>query len=203
MSAEMELLHAVERKRVQIRQRLGIVVTCREEDVVDVEKQSASGSIRHRGEEVDLRDRALRKPNIGGWIFKQHLAPKRRLYLVDMLHHPRQRRLRVGQGQQVVQVHITMRRPGEMFGETFRRVAVAQRLEPCEMVFERPDRADRQPYAMHRQRIAFAQRAELRVRRPAGAHVVLSVYFKESDRLRSSENVAKMRRLEADAGTRG
>src|SRR5882724_1424504 len=71
------------------------------------------------------------------------------------------------------------------------------------VAIERPHRTNRQPDAMHRQRIAFAQRAELRVRRPAGAHVVLGVNLEESDRLRSGEDVVKMRGLEADAGTRG
>src|SRR5712675_537559 len=71
------------------------------------------------------------------------------------------------------------------------------------VAIERPHRTDRQPDAMHRQRIAFAQRAELRVRRPAGAHVVLGVNLEESDRLRSGEDVVKMRRLEANSGTRG
>src|SRR6266550_8277248 len=71
------------------------------------------------------------------------------------------------------------------------------------VAIERPHRTNRQPDAMHRQRIAFAQRAELRVRRPAGAHVVLGVNLEESDRLRSGEDVVKMRRLETDAGACG
>jgi len=56
---------------------------------------------------------------------------------------------------------------------------------------------------VYRQRIAFAQRAELRVRRSAGAHVILRVDLEESDRLRRGEDVAEMRWLEADAGARG
>ena len=71
------------------------------------------------------------------------------------------------------------------------------------VAIERPHRSNRQPDAMHRQRIMFAQCAELRVRRSAGAHVILRVYLEESDRLRSGEDVMKMCRLEADAGTRG
>src|SRR5216683_2978623 len=91
-----------------------------------------------------------------------------------------------------------------MLRETFRHVAFAQHFEPHEMVaIERPRRANRKPDAMHRQRIAFAQRSELGVRRAAGAHVVLGVDLEESERLWSGENVAKMRGLEADAGTRG
>ena len=39
------------------------------------------------------------------------------------------------------------------------------------------------------------------MRRAAGAHVVLRVDLEETDRLRSGEDVAEMRRLEADAGS--
>ena len=56
---------------------------------------------------------------------------------------------------------------------------------------ERPHRADRQPDAVHRQRIALAQRGELRMRRAAGAHVVLGMDLEESDRLRRGEDVAE------------
>src|SRR5216684_6995019 len=97
MPAEMDFLHAIERKRLQIWQRLSAVVLCRHENVVDVEQQPASGSLRYLGKEVDLRDRAFGKTNVSGWIFEQHLASKRRLHLVDMLGDPRQRLLRIGQ----------------------------------------------------------------------------------------------------------
>src|SRR6476646_4690532 len=89
-----------------------------------------------------------------------------------------------------------------MFREALRRVAIAQLLQPGEVsVVERPQRADRQPDTMDRQCVALAQGAELRVRSTAGTHVVLGVDLEESDRLRSRENVAKVRRFEADAGT--
>src|SRR6266849_2264974 len=128
MSAEMDLLHAIERKRVQIWQGLRAMVVCRHEDVVDVEQQPASGSLRYLGQEVDLRDRAFGKTNVSGWIFEQHLASKRRLCLVDMLGDPRQRLRCIGERQKVVEVHAAVRRPGEMFGETLRRVAIAERF---------------------------------------------------------------------------
>ena len=40
------------------------------------------------------------------------------------------------------------------------------------------------------------------MRRPAGAHIVLRVHLEEPDRLRHGENVAKMRWLEANTGSR-
>src|SRR6266403_6317053 len=67
---------------------------------------------------------------------------------------------------------------------------------------ERLHRADRQAHAVERQGIALAQRGKLRMRRPAGAHVILRVHLEEADWLRLGENGAKMHRLEADASTR-
>jgi hypothetical protein len=67
---------------------------------------------------------------------------------------------------------------------------------------ERLHRADRQADTVERQGIALAQGGKLRMRRPAGAHVILRVHLEEADWLRLDENGAKMHRLEADASTR-
>src|SRR5262249_12789595 len=67
---------------------------------------------------------------------------------------------------------------------------------------ERLHRADRQADAVERQGIALAQRGKLRMRRPAGAHVILRVHLEEADWLRLGQNGAKKHRLEADARTR-
>src|SRR5260370_32909305 len=102
MSAQMNFLHPIQRKRVQIWQRLRAVVFCRHEDVVDVEQQPTSGSLRYFGEEFDLRDRTFGKTNVSGWILKQHLAAEHRLDLVAILHDPFQRSSRVGQSRKCV-----------------------------------------------------------------------------------------------------
>ena len=60
------------------------------------------------------------KREIGRRIFQQHLAPERGLHLVDMLGDPRQRLLGIGQRQQVVEVDVVMRGPGEMLGKARR-----------------------------------------------------------------------------------
>src|SRR5262249_9428530 len=67
---------------------------------------------------------------------------------------------------------------------------------------ERLNGADRQADTVERQGIALAQGGKLRMRRPAGAHVILRVHLEEADWLRLDENGAKMHRLEADASTR-
>src|SRR5258708_39979956 len=66
---------------------------------------------------------------------------------------------------------------------------------------ERLHRADRQAHAVERQGIALAQRGKLRMRRPAGAHVILRVHLEEADWLRLDANGAKKHRLRADAST--
>src|SRR5262249_60595424 len=67
---------------------------------------------------------------------------------------------------------------------------------------ERLHRADRQADAVERQGITLAQGGKLRMRRPAGAHVILRVHLEEANWLRLDENGAEMHRLEADASTR-
>jgi hypothetical protein len=46
----------------------------------------------------------------------------------------RERFLAVGQGQQVVEIDVVVRRPGEMFGKAFRFITVAQTFETREML---------------------------------------------------------------------
>ena len=90
-----------------------------------------------------------------------------------------------------------------MLGKTLRRVALAERFEPRQMVaVERLHRADRQSDAMDRQGVTLAQGAELGVRRTASTHIVFRMNLEEADRLRRANDVVEMRRLEADAGAR-
>ena len=90
-----------------------------------------------------------------------------------------------------------------MLREAFRLIAIAQDFKSREMVaIERLHRADREADAVHRQCIACAQCAKLRMRRSAGAHIVLRMHLEESDRLRRGENVAEVLGLEADPGAR-
>jgi hypothetical protein len=107
--AEMDFLHPFDGKLVQIVLRTGAEIGGRDEHVVDVEQQSASGPPRHFGKEFNLRDGAFGYTDISGRIFEQHLATQRRLYGVDMLRHARQRLWRVGQRQQIVEIDAVMR----------------------------------------------------------------------------------------------
>ena len=64
---------------------------------------------------------------------------------------------------------------------------------------QRSGRADREADAVQRERIAFADRLEPPVRRPARAHVVLGVDFEEAEVRAGLEDGVEMLGLEADA----
>src|SRR5580658_3949492 len=70
------------------------------------------------------------------------------------------------------------------------------------IAIKRLHRADRKPDAVDRQRVALAQGAKLRMRRSAGAHVVLGVNLEKTDRLRGSNDLLEVPRLETNASAR-
>src|SRR5579872_7349762 len=95
-----------------------------------------------------------------------------------------------------------MGRPSEVLRETLGLIATAKDFKSREVIaVERLHRANRQTDTVNRQRVTFAQRGELRMGPPSGAHIVLGVDLEETDGLRGRDDVAKMRRLKADAGT--
>ena len=59
--------------------------------------------------------------------------PEPVLHLVDMLADARQRLLRVGQRQEIVEIDAVVARPGEMLREERGLVALDQRFEPAKM----------------------------------------------------------------------
>src|SRR5262249_5036561 len=153
-------------------------------------------------DEFDLGDRALRKRDIRRRIFEQHATTERRLNEVDMADDAIQRFLRIRQRQQIVEKGAAMRRPGQMLGKSRGLIMIAKPLEACELfAMERRRRPDRQSDAVNRECETIAQRAQLRMRRTAGPHVVLGVNFDEVDQLVAGADIVKVLRLEADAGT--
>src|SRR4029079_10990793 len=96
VSAEMNLTDEVEWKGSDIGFRVEPVIGGRYEDVVDVEKQSATRAPRDLGEELGLRNGALGKEQIGRRVFEKHLPAQGRLHLIDMARDALERFLRVG-----------------------------------------------------------------------------------------------------------
>jgi hypothetical protein len=88
-----------------------------------------------------------------------------------------------------------------MLGEERGLVARDERLQAPEMLaVERPGAPDRQPDAMQRDGIAFADCAEIVVRRPALAHVVLGMNLEPADVGGGVEDCTVMLGLEPGAG---
>ena len=119
-----------------------------------------------------------------------------------MIAHAYERRLSVGQWQQVVEISAVMGGPGEMLGEKAGLVALDQVLEARQMsLIEGVIGTDRQPNPVQGKRIAVANESKVVMRRTAGAHVVLSVDLKKSKLWHAFKYLAVVLRLEADANT--
>lgn len=89
-----------------------------------------------------------------------------------------------------------------MLGEALRLIAVAQGLQPGEMIpVERLHGADGEADAVKRKRMVLAQPAKLGMWRAARAHVVFRVDLEEADLLRLDEDIGEMLGFEAGTGT--
>ena len=76
----------------------------RDKDVVDVEQQPAAGAADDRGQELRLRDLALREHDVCRGVFEQHSPAERFLRFFDMRADAGERLLGIGQRQQVVRI---------------------------------------------------------------------------------------------------
>src|SRR5260370_41274600 len=98
-----------------------------------------------------------------------------------MFYDARERLGGVWHRQQIVQEIAVMGRPGQMFREQARRVALGEPLEAQKMVpVERSVGADRQPDAVEGQRIPFAYGRQIAVRRASRAPVVFREDLKKT-----------------------
>src|SRR5712671_7413800 len=113
-------------------------------------------------------------------------------------------RLRVRQGQQVVEVGGLVRRPGEMFRYQGGFVAGDERSEALEMSgVEGLLAANRHANAMNRNRMIGANFLERAVRRPAGAHIIFRMNLEEAVVLPLPDDDLEMLMLEARPGQPG
>ncbi len=190
-----------ERKVGEIRARREAVVGRRHEDIVDVEQQAAAGAPRDGADEIRLAHRRFAEQDIGRRIFKQQRPADRLLHLVDVIAHRRERRFRVGQRQQVVEIDALVSRPGQMLGDERRLVTLNERAEAREMRLVQALRAaDRHAHAMQRNSMVATDGFEGAMRRTAGAHVVLGVDLEKAARLWAREDRLQVLGLEARPG---
>ena len=194
MAGEMDLADARQRKVGEILRGGETVIGRGDEHVVDVEQQRRIRCARRRADEIGLAHRRVAKGDIGRRVFQQDRPPDRFLHLIDMIADVAERRLGVGQRQQIVEIAGLVRRPGEMLGHQRRLVALDETAEARKMrPVERLRTADRHAHAVQRHRMVAAEALQRAMRRSARAHVVLGMDFEEAalrsfgeDRLRGA-----------------
>ena len=120
------------------------------------------------------------------------------LHLIDVIADMAQRRVGLGERQQVVKTDGLARRLGDMFRDERALVALNEGAEAREMRLVQGLRsADRHAHAVQRNGMVAANSLEGAMRRAAGAHVVLGVNLKEAARLRPLEDRLQVLGLEA------
>src|SRR5262245_7680915 len=94
------------------------------ENIVDVKQEAASGTFDDSANEIRFAHGRGAKNQVSRRIFEKQGPPDRLLNLLDMVADPIERRLRIGQRKEVVKISIIMRRPGQMFRNQRRLVAL-------------------------------------------------------------------------------
>ena len=96
----------------------------RNENVVDVEQEAATGAARQFADEIGLGHRGMLENDIGRGIFEKDGAADPLLHLIDVVGDALERRRRIGKRQQVIEVCRIMGRPRQMLGYERRLVAL-------------------------------------------------------------------------------
>jgi hypothetical protein len=191
----MELDDAIRRDAVEERARVVAVIEGADVDVVDVEQEPAAGTARELGDELPLHHFRLTELHVGGDVLQAQLAAEPLLHVVDARDDMIEGLARIGDGQEIVQVHAVHTGPAQMIGDPLRLRALGELVEPVEIILvEWRGRRDRQRDAMHHHRIALDDFVEHRQRLSAGDHVVLGNDLEPVDVRIALEDVAVMRR---------
>ena len=96
MTGKMDLTDMVDRKRGEIGPRIEAVIGGGDDNVVDVEQQTAAAASCECPQEIRLRHFIPVEAEIGRRILDEDASPERRLGLVDVARHQRQCGLGVG-----------------------------------------------------------------------------------------------------------
>ena len=176
------------------------MVRRRDEDIIDVKQQPASGSLRDRPDEIRFADGRVPEDKIGRRILEQDRTADRLLHFVDMRAYSSKGRCVVGKGKEIVETDRFVRRPSEMFRDKRRLIAFNKPTKSLEMSFIQGARTpDRHADAVQRHRIFAANDLERAMRRSARAHVVLCMDLEEAAMLAVGEDGREMLGLEACA----
>ena len=182
MTCQVDLADMLDRKGVEIGQRIETAIGGGHGDIVQVEQQAAAATPCERAQEIGFRHLLDREAQIGRRILDEDGPPQHGLHFLDMADHERQRRFGIGKRQQVVEENSVVRGPGQMLGDDEGLVTVGHFLQACEVARCHPTgRADRQAHAMQGKRIERAYALQEVMRRTAGSHVVLGMHLEPAD----------------------
>ena len=101
--------------------------------IVDVEQRAASRAVRYLADEVRLAHRRFAKSDIGRGFSTRNRLTDCVLHFIDVIADMAQRRVGLGERQQVVKIDGLARRPGAMFKDERGLVAISERSETFEV----------------------------------------------------------------------
>src|SRR5260221_6851053 len=130
MPRKVDFTDPFEREIRQVVERRESVIGGGNEDVVDVEQQSATRSSGEFANEIGLAHGGVAKQRVGGRIFEQNRPADRLLNITDVISDSGERRLRVRKRQKIIEVGRLVSRPREMFGNKRRLVALHKSGKP-------------------------------------------------------------------------
>jgi hypothetical protein len=188
-------------ERIQGGVRILAVVALVDVEVIQVEHDAAAGAARQRGQEFGFAHRVAGKAQVGGDILDQDAALQHRLHPLDAGGDQVEACCVQAQRQQVVQLAAAQRAPAQVLGDEAGFERRGQLPHALQMVVGKAvDRAQTQADAVQADRIVAAQ-AFQNVPVPARAgQVIFRMHFQPAQRRALFQQLADMRRAQANAG---
>src|SRR5262249_15453043 len=200
MPGNMELHDAINGNSVEEGTRIKSVIESVDEDIVDVEQHPAAGSACQLGDEFTFGHLRVFKANISRYVLEGDRSAQHLLHLVDARDDVLQGFARVGDRQEVVQVHPMHARPAEMVRNPLGLDALCERLEAREIVHvEGSGGRNRQGHAMHNYGIARPNLLKYGDWTAAGHHEVLRDDLEPVDRPIAFEDLGVVLRSQSEA----
>jgi len=183
VARKVNLLHALRGDGIQVLERIELVIDRAHVDVVDVEQNQAIGARGDLAQKLPLCQAGIAEPDVARDVLQQDAAAEEILHGAHALDDIGERLLGIRKRQQVVRVAPGDAGPAEVVRDPGRLDALRERLELAQILaIERCAAADRQRYAVHRERIALADTHQI-VQRPATGHqVILGQHLEPVDR---------------------
>ena len=198
----MNLPHARNRYRVQVNQRIEPVIHAAHIDVVHVQQNQAVRALRDLGQEVPLGELRGRVADVAGDVLQQNPGSQAVLHPADPIDDVSQYGLVVRQRQQIVQIAAAHAGPAQMIRNPDGLHAPLQPLQPGQVLLvERVGAADRERYAVHRNRIVRANPIQPMQRPAARNHEILAEDLEPADPRPAFDDLRVMRRAQAQSET--